>query len=73
MERNYSTSYRKDPREYSGTLELYDFEGHYTMASMARKIAREEAFIRMCKNNTLNVERSIQKKKLKEQEELQSE
>lgn len=73
MERNYSTSYRKDPREHSGDLEAYDFGGYYTLKGMATKIAREEAFIKQCKRDTLNVERSIQKKKLKEQEELQSE
>jgi hypothetical protein len=48
-------------KPYSNTygieLDLYDFEGHHTLSSMADKIAKAERFNKMCKQNCLNRQR----------------
>lgn len=46
-----------DHRTYGGELSLFDFEGHYTMASMAAKIGYDDRFNNMCKKNIKNKER----------------
>lgn len=37
--------------KFGGVLTLFDFDGHHTLASMARKIASDQAFDRQCQKN----------------------
>lgn len=43
--------YEADHRTYGGELTSFDFEGHYTMAMIARKIMKDCSFDRQCEKN----------------------
>ncbi len=47
-------------RTYGGEITLFDFEGHNTMSSMAKKIVKDWAFDKRCR---LNAEIRDSKKK----------
>lgn len=48
---NRILNYKPDHSTYGGELSLFDFEGHYTMSSIARKIDYDNRFDRSCSQN----------------------
>lgn len=44
-------NYKPDHRTYGGEIELFDYEGHNTMCSMADEIRQAESFDKKCKEN----------------------
>lgn len=42
---------KADPTTYGGKLSLFDFEGHYTLSSMADKIMSDFRFDEQCRKN----------------------
>lgn len=49
---NKKRFYKIDHTTYGGELSLFDFEGHYTMTSMANKIAKDKRFDEQCRKAT---------------------
>lgn len=62
--RNYYATTRNyvDHSTFGGELNLFDFEGHHTMSSMANRIATDLRFDNTCKQNALNRNRTNNKK-----------
>lgn len=60
MRRNYYTSsnYYIDHTTYGGELSSFDFDGKNTLSSMARKIADDLRFDKMCRQNIENRKRN---------------
>lgn len=60
MRRNYYTSsnYYIDHTTYSGELSSFDFDSKNTLSSMARKIADDLRFDKMCRQNIENRKRN---------------
>lgn len=48
---NRILNYKPDHSTYGGELSLFDFEGHHTMSSMARKIEHDNRFNKSCSQN----------------------
>lgn len=44
-------NYNIDHSTFGGRLSLFDFEGYYTLKSMADKIANDLAFDKRCRKN----------------------
>lgn len=44
---------KSDHTTYGGKLSLFDFEGHYTLSSMADKIMSDFKFDEQCRKNLL--------------------
>jgi hypothetical protein len=47
-------NYKPDHHTYGGEIELFDYEGHNTMCSIAEKIRKSESFDKKCKENIKN-------------------
>ena len=44
-------SYKIDHTTYGGEITLFDFDGHPTMGTVAKKIMSDEAFDKRCRKN----------------------
>ncbi len=53
MQENFNKTkiYSQDHTTYGGKLSSFDFDGHHTMATMAKKISYDHIFDNQCQKN----------------------